>query len=156
MRLDFSKFPLPKGHTMQPFTMHRDGQIVETFKVALSRDPDYLRAAQHDGYFAMSYDEGGAQIALHGLMKQAKESNNEDRKEIAELKAEKVKAAIDGLDVLRGETILSVLPKWEKREKPRLTTQAAHKRRIQKFVDLHGNLPLASITKRHIIEFVEC
>ncbi len=155
VRLDFSKFPLPKGYVMPPFTAHRDGVLIETFKIALSRDPDFLRQAEKDGYFAMSYEEGEAQTELNKLMRRARDAENEDRKEIAELKADKLKSEIDDLDALRGETILSALPKWEKREKPRLTTQAAHKRRIQKFVDLHGNLPLASITKRHIIEFVE-
>lgn len=103
----------------------------------------------------MHYEEGAAQLELNKLLLQASVAENDDRREIAELKAEKVRSVIDSLGVKRGETILSALPKWEKRDKPRLTTQAAHKRRIQMFVDLHGNLPLASVTKRHIIDFVD-
>ena len=57
--------------------------------------------------------------------------------------------------VQRGDTILSALPKWHKLKQPRITTQKAHKARVQAFVDLHGDLPLSAITKRHIVDFVE-
>ena len=155
VRLDFTDLPLPDGVVLKPFWAYRNGQLVETNRIALSRDPDFLRQAERDGFLPMSYDEGEAQMELNHLLKQADAANNDDRREIAELKADKIKTVIDGLGDLRVETILSTLPKWEKREQPRLTTQAAHKRRVQEFVDLHGNLPLVSVTKRHIIEFVD-
>jgi hypothetical protein len=155
IRLDFAKMPLPDGRVPPPFKAYRDGKVVEIHKIAYSRDPDFLREAERDGFFPMSYDEGHAQLELYWLVHGAKTAKNADRKEIAELKAEKVRAKIDGLTVQRGETILSTLPKWHRREEPRHTTKAAHKRRVQEFVNLHGNMPLASITKRHVVEFVE-
>jgi hypothetical protein len=45
---------------LRPFRAHRDGAVVETFKVALSRDPDFLREAEKDGFFPMHYEEGAA------------------------------------------------------------------------------------------------
>mgnify|MGYP003382020007 CR=1 FL=1 len=95
--------------------------MVETFKIALSRDPDFLREAEKDGFFPMHYEEGAAQLELNQLLQQASLAENDDRKEIAELKAEKMRSVIDSLGDKRGETILSALPKWEKRDRPRLT-----------------------------------
>ena len=155
IRLDFSDTPLPDGYIVRPFRAYRDGKIVETFKIAYSRDADFLRRAERDGFLPMSYEEGMAQIALHSLVAEANAAPNSDKKEIAELKAANVREEIDGLSVLRGETVMSTLPKWHQREQQRISTQDSHKRRIQKFVDLHGNLPLASVTKRHVIEFVD-
>ena len=121
IRLDATQIPLPPGMALQPFRAHRDGTVVETFKIALSRDPDFLREAEKDGFFPMHYEEGAAQLELNQLLQQASLAENDDRKEIAELKAEKMRSVIDSLGDKRGETILSALPKWEKRDRPRLT-----------------------------------
>jgi integrase len=153
--LDFTKLPLPDGVILRPLKVHRDGKLVETCKIALSRDPDFLRAAEKEGFFPMSYQEGEAQLELNRLILQSRAADNKDHQEIANLKADKVKMDIDTFNASRGETILSVLPKWHMREQPRHATRAAHKRRVLEFVNLHGNLPLALITKRQIVEFVE-
>ena len=91
VRLDFTDMEIPEGFVLRPFKVHRNGAVTETFKVALSRDPDFLRDAEKDGFFPMSYAEGEAQTELNKLIHQAKDAINEDRREIAELKADKVK-----------------------------------------------------------------
>lgn len=82
VRLDFGEMHLPEGFVLRPFKVHRNGAVTETFKVALSRDPDLLRAAERDGFFPMSYAEGEAQTELNKLIHQAKDADNEDRREI--------------------------------------------------------------------------
>lgn len=155
VRLDLSKIPLPDGKVVRPFRAYRKGKIIEIYKVALSRDPDFLQAAERDGFFPMSYNEGEAQLELNQLMRETTDANNSDRREIAELKSENLKDKIDSLEPHRGETILSLVPKWHQHEQPRLSTQAAHKRRVQEFVKVHGNLPISSITKGHVVLFVK-
>ena len=155
LRLDLTPSQLRGVEAMKPLTVHRDGVSIETYKIAFGSDPDFLRAAERDGFFPMSRDELKQQMALNQFMVDAETAGSDDQKEIAELKTERAIRQIDDLAVQRGDTILSALPKWHEREQPRITTRKAHQGRIQVFVDLHGNLPLAVITKRHIVEFVE-
>lgn len=118
IRLNLTGFPLPDGFTVRPVRVHRDGRIIETYKIAFSRYPDYLRAAEKDGFFAMAYQEGEAQLELNKLYLQAGTARNADQRENFELKVDNEKNKIDNLSVRRGDTILSLLPKWHKREQP--------------------------------------
>lgn len=148
MRMDWS--PL----FSHPLEFRRDGQIVETFKVAISNDPEYLRQAELDGFFGMSRDEAAAQIDL-ALLLQAIPKTEGVELELNELKAANFQRDIDKLPPVASDTLRTILPKMHRQNKPRKTTEASHYRTIGEFISLHGDLPLVSITKKHIADYVE-
>ncbi len=148
MRLDWSTiFP-------RPLKFRRGGQVVETFKVAISDDPDYLRQAEQDGYFGMRREEGFAQVGL-AQINQALPKSDGIELELNQLKAANFTRKIDEMAPASGDTLRSILPKMHKQNRPRDTTKAGHVRAVEEFIALHGDLQLVDITKRHLTEYVE-
>jgi len=52
-----------------------------------------------------------------------------------------------------GETLGGAFEGWQKARKPAAGTIAEYKRAIDLFIELHGDLPIANIGKRHVREF---
>lgn len=152
--IDFKHLSGLLGKETRPFRIRRNGHIIETYKVAISTDPDYLRQVERDGYIGMSLDEAELQIELNQLLISRQTSEDGMAKENASLKAERSERSIDDMAVHHGETLTSALPKWHIHSQPTIQTKAAHERRIRAFIDLHGNMALTAITKRHVVEFV--
>ncbi len=152
--IDFEHLAELSGKETRPFRIRRDGHIIETYRVAISSDPDYLRQAEQDGFIGMSPDEAELQIELNQLLVSRETSEDAMAKEIASLKAERSERSIDDMAIHHGETLTSALPKWHAHSQPTIQTKATHERRIRAFIDLHGNMALTAITKRHVVEFV--
>ncbi|WP_239200548.1 tyrosine-type recombinase/integrase [Thalassobius sp. Cn5-15] len=148
MRLDFTPM------TTRPFKFRRDGQVVETFKIAISDDPDYLRQAERDGYFGMRQEEGLVQVGL-AQINQAIPRSEGTELELNELKAANYTRQIDEMVPASGDTLRSILPKMHSQNNPRASTRASHLRAVEEFIALHGDLQLAAITKQHLNDYVE-
>lgn len=148
MRIDWSPM------FSHPLQFRRDDKIVETFKVAISDDPTYLREAEKDGYFGMRREEGFAQIGL-AQINQALPSSEGVELELNELKAANYERQLDDMAPSSGDTLRSILPQMHIQNRPRDTTKAGHQRTVEEFVALHGDLKLAEIKKKHVTEYVE-
>ena len=136
--------------------VYRDGTFEDVTKIAISDDPAKLRAATRDGYFAMSQREAALQMELEALRKKFETASTEDARELADLKAANVATEIDATSAsAASETIISVLSSWRANRKQAPTTWKKHNQYAREFVDLHGDLPLIEITKRHVVEYVE-
>jgi len=147
LRLDWSAI------ARKPLEFRRKGQVIETFKIAISDDPEYLMQAEKDGYFAMTREEGFAQIGLAQINQAIPKSKGVEL-ELNELKAANVERDIDALASVGSETLRSILPKMHEANKPRQPTIDGHYRAVEEFISLHGNLPLPSVTKQHLSEYV--
>lgn len=88
MRIDWS--PISK----HPLKFRRNGQIVETFKVAISGGSEYLRQAESDCFFAMSRDEAFNQVDLAQLNQAIPKAEGVEL-ELNELKAANFRRDID-------------------------------------------------------------
>lgn len=147
MRIDWSSI------FTHPLKFRRQGEVVETFKVAISDDPEYLRQAEKDGFFALSRDEAFAQIDLAQLNQVIPKSEGVEL-ELNELKATNFKRTIDASAPVGSDTLRSILPKMHQENQPRQATMDGHYRAIEEFMGLHGDLPLVNITKQHVSEYV--
>lgn len=146
-RIDLSLF------SKLPIKLRRDGKEIETFKVAVSDDPEYLKQAELDGYFAMSREEAASQVGLMQNHIDMSESEGIEL-ELNELKAANSKHKIDGFAPVGSDTLRTILPKMHEENKPRQPTIDGHYRAIEEFIALHGNLSLVSITKQHLSDYV--
>lgn len=154
VRLDLSEGMVPPGMVPGPFKFWRDGKMIETYKIAISDDPSYLRKAENDGYFAMSRKEGEAQVLL-GEQRTAEPPATEEGKELAELRSDKAIREIEDAAPVRGDTISSILPVMHEKQKPREPTRAKHLKAASEFSNLHGDLPLVTIARKHVAEYVD-
>jgi len=152
--IDYTHLSELIGRETRPFRVRRDGRTIETYKVAISTDPEYLRRVEKDGFIGMSLEEAESQVALNKLLLADMNMANADQEELTSLRTERVERQIDDLEIHRGETLSSALPKWHAHSNPTHQTKAAHQRRVQVFIDLHGDMALTAITKRHVVEFV--
>ena len=154
MKLDFSPENLTVDTKIPPFEFYRGGKIVKTYKFAGSTDPDFLNEAERQGYFIMSGAEWVQQAKLMKLNRSAKSADSPDAMELAKLRINNTRRAIDQMTPAGSDTLRSILPKMHAQNKPRESTKTGHYRAIEEFIDLHGNLPLRTITKRHVSDYV--
>lgn len=154
VKLDFSPENLPINKRKPPFEFYRDGRIVKTYKVAGSNDPEFLKQAEAEGYLVLTGSEWMQQVKLKKLRKSAKDAESPDEKELARFRIGKALRALDKLAPLKGDTLRTILPKMHEENKPRQPTKDGHYRTIVEFIALHGNLPLVSITKQHLSDYV--
>lgn len=155
LKLDFSPENLPVNKQMPPFEFYRDGKIVRTYKIAGSNDPHFLKQAEDEGFFAMTGPEFVKQIKLMKLRQSSKSAEGSDERELAGYRLSRARRELDELAPSKGETLRTILPKMHQQNQPRQSTKDAHKRTVEEFIALHGDLPLVSISKRHISEYVE-
>jgi integrase len=59
----------------------------------------------------------------------------------------------DPIGEAKGETLTGAFEGWQKARTPAAATIAEYKRAIDLFIELHGDLPIANIGKRHAREF---
>jgi integrase len=154
LKLDFSPDKLPVNVRIPPFEFYRDGKLIETYKIAGSTDPDFLREAEEQGFFVLSGPEWAKQAKLMKLRQSARTAANPDAKQLAKLRINNAKRDIDELPPATHDTLRSILPKLHQHKQQRSTTRAGHHRAVEEFISLHGNLPLSSITKRHVADYV--
>jgi integrase len=155
LKLDFSPENMPVNMTkVPPFQFYRDGKMIETYKVAGSDDPEFLRQAESEGYFIMSGTEWMQQAKLKKLQRAVRSAENPDAKALAKLRYGNTRRAIDDLAPAGSDTLRSILPKMHDQNQPGLSARASHYRAIEEFISLHGNLPLASIKKKHVADYV--
>jgi integrase len=155
IRMDFSPDLLPLNRRVPEFEFYRDGKLIKTFKFAGSNDPDFLREAERDGFFAMSGAEFWAQAKLGKLKLAQSKAPNPDAKELSKLKTKLAKKSIDELAPARGETLRSILPNMHKQKKPKQAARNKHMLAINEFIALHGNLSLQNITRKHVSDYVD-
>lgn len=135
---------------------YREGQMVPVNKISVTDDPALHRQATVEGYFAMSRREMILQQELDALRAQHQAAQNDDQRELANMKAANVAAEIDAEARVAGaETVLSVLDGWRAHRKQAPTTWKKHNQYSREFADLHGDLPLMEVTKRHVVQYVE-
>ncbi|MGJ8626289.1 MAG: tyrosine-type recombinase/integrase [Sulfitobacter sp.] len=155
IRVDFSPDFLPLDRRVPEFEFYRDGRLIKTYKFAGSNDPDFLREAERDGFFAMSGAEFREQAKLGKFRLAHRNAPNPDAKELAKLKTKIAAKSIDDLAPVRGDTLRSILPKMHKQKMPKQPTRNKHMLAANEFIALHGNLPLLSITRQHVADFVD-
>lgn len=135
---------------------YREGQFVQPEKFAVSHDPAMIRQARENGYFAMSEKEYALQRTLDEHILEYASAENDDRRTIADMKAERIAEQIEKeATSVASETVLSVLDPWRANRKQAPTTWKKHNQYAHEFTDLHTDLPLAEVKKRHVVEYVE-
>ena len=155
LKLDFSPENLPiNTRRIPPFEFYRDGKLVKTYKVAGSNDPEFLKQAEADGYLVMTGSEWMQQAKFMKLRRLANNADGADEKELAKLRIGQARRRLDKFATPNGETLRTILPKMHEENKPRQPTIDGHYRAIEEFIALHGNLPLVSITKQHLSDYV--
>lgn len=154
LRLDFSPENQPVDVRIPPFEFYRAGRLIKTYKIAASNDPDFLRVAANDGFFVMTGHEMKEQVNLHRLRKDIRTAPNRDAKELAKLRSANKRRDIDEMAPMRGDTLRSILPKMHEITKPREATKAGHYKAVYEFDQLHGPLPVASITRAQVDQYV--
>ena len=136
--------------------LYRNGLTEEFTKVAITDDPARLRRAAQDGYFAMSQDEATLQYELEALRIKFEDAETDDARELTDLKAAGIAAKIDRIAAsAASETVRSVLEPWRANRRQALTTWKKHDQYSREFTDLHGDLPLIEVNKRHVVQYVE-
>jgi integrase len=155
VKLDFSPENLPVNKQVPPFEFYRNGKLVKAYKIAGSNDPDFLKQAEAEGYFAMTGPEFWQQTKFSKLRQSFKSAEERDDKELARFRLRKAQLKLDKLAPPKGDTLRTILPKMHQQYQPRQSTKDGHKRAIEEFIALHGDLPVASITKRHVSEYLE-
>lgn len=147
MRIDWSTI------FKHPLKFRRDGKVIETLKIAISDDPEYLRQAEKDDFFAMSRDEAFNQVDLAQLNQAIPKAEGVEL-ELNELKAANFRRKIDEVAPAGSDTLRTILPKMHQQNQPRQPTKEGHYRTIEEFIGLHGDLPLVKISKQHLSEYV--
>lgn len=136
--------------------IYHDGQPVEVSRVAISNDPARLRQATKDGYYPMSEAQAALQDRLFELEEAFNAAGSDVERENAGLKGAAVAAELDRLSAaVASHTVLSILEPWRAHRKQAPTTWKKHAQYAAEFADLHGDLPLGEVTKRHVVEYVE-
>jgi integrase len=159
MRFDFSETSTEPefrkfANVIAPFEFFRDGKLIRTQKFAISRDPEYLREAEADGFFAITYDEGQAQLVLAKLMMESTSATG-DRAELIDLKSDIVKKDIVEISKQTGDNLKSILPRMHDAQGQRQTARKAHYRAVSEFTETNGVIPLTSIKKAHVVAYVD-
>lgn len=155
IKLDFSPEVLPVNKQVPAFEFYRDGKRIKTYKLATSSDPDFLRAAEKEGYFIMSPEEVRQQGTLMKQFLAYKSADGADAKELAKLRHKNTRRTIEELAPAGSETLTSILPKMHLQRKPRESTKRDHLRVAREFRSLHGDISLEKITKGHVRKYVE-
>lgn len=154
-KFDLAPDDLPPSATPTPIAFYRDGNWHTTFKYAITELPQQRRALEREGYFTLSTDELALQEELAEHVGAHEKAENEDARDLAALRAEKTAHAIEDAHKSAGHTILSILPDWRQHRKQAPTTWKKHDQYAREFADLVGDLPLAQVTKRHVVEYVQ-
>lgn len=83
-------------------------------------------------------------------------ATSDDARENAELKGAAIADKIDAEHAdSSSETVLSIMPRWRANKKQGTATWKKHTQYIREFADVVGDLPLPTITKKYVIQFVE-
>jgi len=142
--------------TLAPIEHYRDGAIHVVEKISITDDPALYRKAEKEGFLPMSRREFELQTEYNRLKARFEVAKNEDQRELADLKARHIIEQMDNESRLGGaDTVLSVLPAWRAHRNQALTTWKKHTQYASEFAELHGDLPLVAVTKRHIVEYVQ-
>ncbi|SPJ25046.1 tyrosine-type recombinase/integrase [Palleronia abyssalis] len=156
LRIDLAPDDLPPGAPAPvPERFYRDGRVFDVFRYAITDDPAQRRAAEADGFYVVSVEEEKAQMEMRQRMAEFEAAESDDAREIADLKAEKVATKIDGLAHVSGHTVTSILDPWRNNRKQAPTTWKKHTQYAREFAELHGDLALEDVTKRHVVEYVQ-
>lgn len=131
-----------------------DGQVYEG-AYTLTNDPHLRRAAELRGEFVMNSEEIDHRRALAKAYRQAKKADTAEARELAELRAYKAERELEAAEQATGPSVLSILPQWRENRKQKTTSWANVTQYANEFVDLYGDIPVASITKKQVVEFVE-
>lgn len=156
MMIDLASPDRPSGAPEpSPMFFLRDGVTHEVFRFAVTSDAAIRRKAEADGYFAMTPNEFAAQMDFHANLLAFREADTEERREIADLKGERAARQIEDAEKQTTETVLSILPRWRAQEGQAHATWKKHVQYATEFAELHSDLPLSAITKRHVVSYVE-
>lgn len=138
------------------FVRYRDGDWCEVYKASVTDDPIRRLQAEADGYFTMSQREAFLQLELEKLQAKFDAATNDDARENLRYKGTSIVHQIEAeRDAAYSATVLSILARWRSNKKQAATTWKKHVQYINEFADLHGDIPLIHVTKRHVIEYVE-
>lgn len=90
-------------------------------------------------------------MKLRALVRKA---DGSDEKELAKLRIGQARRRLDKFAPPTSDTLRTILPTMHEVNKPRQPTIDGHYRAIEEFIALHGNLPLVSITRQHLSDYV--
>jgi hypothetical protein len=147
IRVDLSPDLLALDRSVPDFEFYRNGKLIKTFKFMGSNDPDFLRDAERDDFFAMAGAEFRAQATLGKQKLSQLKAANTGAKELAKLKTKLAKKSIDELQPAQTEEA-STANSQQPTANSQQPTRNKHMLVASRFIAQHVNLPLQNITRK--------
>lgn len=133
-----------------------DGEVRDDLAWSAHSDPADTREAVKAGRIGFTLPEARARVAIAAAKHLAKTAQDDDQRELAELRSYKGERELEAAVRAKDDcTLTELLPRWKAFKKQAPMTFQKHEQYVREFAALHGDLHLSAVTKRHVVDYVE-